>query len=471
MCGTADQVAFQTAYVDVGILVGNLSSQSQVPGFSLGKVAVNAAGFQQALVSDWAIMELLTWDRALTQQEIVNALSYLSWKTIGYQSLQTTVAPWWECSWLDRQNGQTAIVTFDNTTYQTNLVDGAGYYQLLSVFNGSLTVQVKSCDTMSTGALNSGACNPPSNLASTPLTARAVAIGGSWLGGATILIFANAGDGVLISNTPYQFVYTSAAGAQQGVAVGLSASPAIPGITLSWSDTTTSSWLYVASTNFTLRLWLKNTSTTGSSYLTGEVWLQHLGSGSQWVQSGLCGNFNYQDDGAAQPVFPISWASSSNLFMTSLATYAWPQSIPGLSKPSVDATFPTGGLIAWFQSSSSTSSGWPSTVGPFKATYAGTVSINSNSLCDNYVCGQFISGNSTASVDFGYILGDLANTFTICSATKYFNANSRGRIIQGASGAMVHGHWNSNNGVANYGNGWITATKKQLKLAVACDVR
>jgi len=464
MCGTADQVAFQTAYVDVGILVGNLSSQSQVPGFSLGKVAVNAAGFQQALVSDWAIMELLTWDRALTQQEIVNALSYLSWKTIGYQSLQTTVAPWWECSWLDRQNGQTAIVTFDNTTYQTNLVDGAGYYQLLSVFNGSLTVQVKSCDTMSTGALNSGACNPPSNLASTPLTARAVAIGGSWLGGATILIFANAGDGVLISNTPYQFVYTSAAGAQQGVAVGLSASPAIPGITLSWSDTTTSSWLYVASTNFTLRLWLKNTSTTGSSYLTGEVWLQHLGSGSQWVQSGLCGNFNYQDDGAAQPVFPISWASSSNLFMTSLATYAWPQSIPGLSKPSVDATFPTGGLIAWFQSSSSTSSGWPSTVGPFKATYAGTVSINSNSLCDNYVCGQFISGNSTASVDFGYILGDLANTFTICSATKYFNANSRGRIIQGASGAMVHGHWNSNNGVANYGNGWITATKNNSNL-------
>ena len=64
-----------------------------------------------------------------------------------------------------------------------------------------------------------------------------------------------------------------------------------------------------------------------------------------------------------------------------------------------------------------------------------------------------LSGTTSTNIDFGDILAD---TFTICSMSRYSGSNM-GRIIRGTPENWLHGHHGGDAGVAHYGS-WVTAT-------------
>jgi len=201
-------------------------------------------------------MEVITWNRALNASDIQTVMGYLDQKTINYVSSLGTKYPWWHCYWSSMQSTPNPYtVTFDNSTYVPVLSIGAGYFTLTSVTNNVEVIQVKVCGNMTPGFNGNGACTY-SGTGSAPFLVRGIAIGGTWLRGNTLVIYANTGDGGVLWNNANQQANSSFSN---------------PWVTVTYNDATTGSWLLANFANMTVRLWLQGPA-YGGYYLTGEVW-------------------------------------------------------------------------------------------------------------------------------------------------------------------------------------------------------
>jgi len=429
MCGSSSG---SYTYVDFGTYVGGNSGKTFMSGTTVGTVVGNLLGGE---VSDWAIMELVTWSRELTVSEIITTMAYLNGKTTGYVANWNTTFPWWRCVSLPISANASTLMTFDNYTYTPSFAAGNGFYPLISTSDGSVTVQVKVCALMTPGPAGQGECMPDQNNP-TANVVRGIAISGAFLKGNVLVVYANTADGGVMWN-------------------GLSQSFAFSNqfVNLSFNDTSTNSWVLAQFPGLSLRVWNRG-PVAGYAYLTFDIWMPQPKS----TLNGLCGNWNNNanDDVVAQVL--IGWASASNLFMTSLQNGS--SAVVGWTGP---AAVPGNGLYAWFRNDVANSTMWPSIVGPFVATYhlnsfislsgSASVSIVVGAVCDNYVCGNYLTANQTTGINFGLIL---STSWTVCSVSKY-NGNNKGRIIASQNGQWLFGHWNQQVGV-QYQNGWNTNT-------------
>lgn len=110
------------------------------------------------------------------------------------------------------------------------------------------------------------------------------------------------------------------------------------------------------------------------------------------------------------------------------------------------------GLVAWYRSEDADGKAWPSSVGRYTAKLvSGFASVRTEAGNGASNAVQFLRGDSSARFDFGAVVRPV---FTMCSAARY-TGGSRGRILQGSSGNMLHGHWNNQVGVVYY-DGWKT---------------
>jgi len=112
-------------------------------------------------------------------------------------------------------------------------------------------------------------------------------------------------------------------------------------------------------------------------------------------------------------------------------------------------------LVAWF-ASSRVSTDWKSEVGDFTAQVKGgkpSVKAEAGFGAESRV--QALHGDENAQISFGDNL--LPSTFTLCSITRYTTNEYqyKKRILIGGPGNFLHGHWMGRRGVAYY-DAWMT---------------
>ena len=404
MCGNNHGVVF----------VGNGRSNIAVRHGALQ----NAADFnlyinegQTSEPSDFGVMEVITWDRALSEDEMWTSMEYLNWK------LQATIPR-------EPADKRSMVAWFKSEDATPAWQSAVGSWQG-RVTKGSIARKVEA---------GNGATRPVTYLRG--LSNAGYDFGKIMKMDFTICSITRYLEGgvmgrILQNNNP-NFLHGHHAG-HTGVAYyGTWVTPHdVPGNT---------DWLVMCGNN-------KGVVFVGNKKSNIAV---HYGALRNTDDFNLYINEGFTDEVSDFGVMEvITWrrALSEDEMWTSMEYLNWKLQETLPHHPAAPSS-----MVAWFKSEDATPA-WQSAVGSWQGR------VTKGSIARKVEAGSgatrpvtYLRGLSNAGYDFGKIMKP---DFTICSITRYLEGGAMGRILQNRHPNFIHGHHGGRTGLAYYGT-WVT---------------
>ena len=360
-------------------------------------------------ISDFGVMEVITWDRALSDDEMWTSMEYLNWK------LQTSIPR-------EPANKLAMVAWFKSEDAQPTWQSAVGNWQG-RVTKGSITRKVEA---------GSGASRPVTYL-------RGLSNAGYDFGKimkadftiCSITRYVEGGNmGRILQNNNPNFLHGHHSG-RTGVAYYSR------WVTPYQNVPSNTDWLVMCGNN------------KGVVFVGNERRNIAVGAGvlhnedfNLLINEGFTSENEISDFGVMEV---ITWrrALSEDEMWTSMEYLNWKLQETLPHHPAAPSS-----MVAWFKSEDA-SPEWQSAVGSWQGRVTrGSITrkVEAGSGASRPV--TYLTGLSNAGYDFGKIMKP---DFTICSITRYLEGGIRGRILQNRHPNIIHGHHGGRTGVAYYG--------------------
>jgi len=363
--------------------------------------------------SDFAVMEVITWNRALSEDEMWTSMEYLNWKLQAHlahrPSAESSMVAWYKSedaspAWKSAVGSWQARVTKGSITRKFNAGFGAA-------------VPVAYLDGLTNAGLDFGLIMKPD------FTICSI----------TRYLYGGGLMGRILQNIHPKFLHGHWGG-QTGVAHYNS------WVTHHARSPRSTDWIVMCGNN-------KGVVYVGKDAKNIAVRHGHLHNADfhLYINEGFT---NEASDFAVMEVITWNRALSEDEMWTSMEYLNW----------KLEATIPYQpadklSMVAWYKSEDA-SPAWKSAVGSWQAR------VTKGSITRKVEAGNgaakpvaYLDGLTNAGLDFGKIMKP---DFTICSITRYLYAGGiMGRILQNIHPNFLHGHHGHRTGVAHYST-WFT---------------